>query len=170
MANSHNIVFSTLSGESASVDFESAADWMLSLQLILMEYDPENIFNVYETGLFFKCLPSHTFDFKGQPCFDGKHSEDRVTILVGANMDGSEKLPLLMIGKSASLHCFKNVKTKPNEYTSNKKAWMTSVLFSKWLTKLDRHFKKKKESSCCLLTTARRTTLYLTYKILKLFP
>ncbi|KAJ4430271.1 hypothetical protein ANN_22483 [Periplaneta americana] len=41
-------------------------------------------------------------------------------------MDGSEKLPLLVIGKSANPRCFKNVRTKPVEYEANKKAWMTA--------------------------------------------
>ena len=32
----------------------------------------------------------------------GKHGKDRVTVLVAANADGSEKLPLLVIGKNKS--------------------------------------------------------------------
>ena len=42
-------------------------------------------------------------------------------------MNGSKKLPLLLIGKSANPRCFKNVKNNPIEYLANKKAWMTSV-------------------------------------------
>ena len=49
-------------------------------------------------------------------------------MLVGANMDGSEKLLLLMTGKLTNPHCFKNVKTKSFEYESNNKAWMTSEI------------------------------------------
>lgn len=44
-------------------------------------------------------------------------------MLVGANMSGCEKLPLLVIGKSASPRCFKKANI-PLEYTANKKAWM----------------------------------------------
>ena len=81
--------------------------------------------------------------FKGEKCSGGKHSKDRITLLVGANMDGTEKLPLLMIGKSRNPRCFKNVKTKPIEYRSNVKAWMTANLFEEWLLDLNRAYKRK---------------------------
>lgn len=60
--------------------------------------------------------------------------------MCAANMDGSEKLPLLVIGKSKKPRCFKNVKSLPVTYESNGKAWMTSVLFEKWITDLDQKF------------------------------
>ncbi|KAL7295851.1 hypothetical protein TKK_0010896 [Trichogramma kaykai] len=103
------------------MNYESVAAWMTSLDPILKEYEPRNIFNADETGLFYKCLPSKTYDFKGQPCFDGRHRKERVLILMDANMDGSEKLPLLMIGKTADPQFFRIVKVKLMEYTSNKK-------------------------------------------------
>lgn len=49
-------------------------------------------------------------------------------MLVGANMSGTEKLPLLVIGKSANPRCFKNKKL-PVAYMSNKKSWMTGKIF-----------------------------------------
>jgi hypothetical protein len=60
-----------------------------------------------------------------------------MTVLVGANMDGSEKLPLLVIGKSGKPRCFKNVKNLPCKNRSNKTAWMTSDLFDEYLKALD---------------------------------
>lgn len=45
-------------------------------------------------------------------------------MLVGSNMSGTEKLPLLVIGKSAKPRAFKN-KEVPLGYKSNRKAWMT---------------------------------------------
>ena len=61
-------------------------------------------------------------------------------MLVCANMTGSQKLPLLVIGKFARPRCFKNVRTFSVEYESNAKAWMVSDLFSSWLLKLDKRF------------------------------
>jgi len=58
-------------------------------------------------------------------------------------MDGSEKLPLLMIGKSSNPRCFKNVKSKPVEYQAIKKAWMTGEIFKNWLLKIDKIFCKQ---------------------------
>lgn len=67
--------------------------------------------------------------FSGERCTSGKKSKERVTVLVGANMSGSEKLPLLVIGKSANPRAFKN-KEVPVAYKANKKAWMSGRIFS----------------------------------------
>lgn len=142
----NDVVFKAETGESGAVDQASAAEWMASLDLILEEYDARNIFNADETGLFFECMPDRTFAYKGDACFGGKKNKERVTVLVGANMDGSEKLPLLMIGKSANPHCFRNVKQKPIKYNNNKKSWMTGLLFEDWLLELDKHFTKQKRT------------------------
>lgn len=55
----------------------------------------------------------------------GKKSKNRITVLVGSNMTGTEKLPLLVIGKSARPRCFKKA-VIPVGYAANKKAWMRS--------------------------------------------
>lgn len=59
--------------------------------------------------------------------------KDRLTLMVCAYMSGTDKLLFLVIGKSRNPRCFKNVKKLPTEYSSNKKAWMTSELFTNWL-------------------------------------
>ena len=74
----------------------------------------------------------------------GKCSIDRLSVLVCANMIGSEKIPLYVIGKAKNPHCFKNVKTLPTQYEANKKAWITSERFSNWLRSLDRKFQHQK--------------------------
>jgi len=71
--------------------------------------------------LFFKLLPEKTLEFKGLDCSGGKRSKETLTVMVCANMSGTEKIPILVIGKSANPRCFKNVKTLPTQYTSNKK-------------------------------------------------
>lgn len=103
-----------------------------------------HIFNADELGLFFKCTPDKTYTMKGELCKGGKSSKERVTVLVGANMDGSEKLPMLMNGKSMKPRCFKGVKSFPVEYTANKKAWTTGSIWEKWLRQLDKKFLRQK--------------------------
>lgn len=78
----NEVTFKTECGESGSVDPESAAQWMLSLDPILKEYEARDIFNADETGLLFKCDPKSTFAFKNDPCFGGKRSKEIVSILV----------------------------------------------------------------------------------------
>ncbi|XP_061188445.1 tigger transposable element-derived protein 4-like [Saccostrea echinata] len=65
--------------------------------------------------------------------------------MVCANMDGTDKMPLLVIGKSANPRCFKNVRSLPVEYHANKKAWMTGDIFSTWVKQLDKMKKKKRK-------------------------
>jgi hypothetical protein len=43
--------------------------------------------------------PDRTLIFKGDTCHGGKKSKECVTVMVGANMTGTEKLKLLMIEK-----------------------------------------------------------------------
>ena len=42
-----------------------------------------------------------TLSYKGEKCTGGKKNKDRVTAMVACNQDGSDKLPLLVIGKYA---------------------------------------------------------------------
>jgi len=69
------------------------------LQDLLKDYEPHNVFNADETALFYKCLPDRTMTFKNEKCHGGKHSKERVTILLATNMSGTEKLKPLIIGK-----------------------------------------------------------------------
>lgn len=136
----HGIVFKTMSGEAASAkDIDSSA-WEETLQSILTDYSPRDIFNADETGLFYKCLPNKSLTFQGQTCSGQKAPKERVSLLCATNMDGSEKLPLLMIGKFSQPRCFKGINTLPVTYRHNKKAWMTGSLFEEWVRKQDRRF------------------------------
>ena len=141
----NGITFKKVCGEARSVDTESSdmTEWQSRLKCILDQYRPDDIYNADETGIFYRLLPDKTLEFKAVDCHGGKKSKDRLTALVCANMSGNDKLPLLIIGKYARPRCFKNIKTLPTLYTSNKKAWMTSEIFSDWLRKLDKKFTKK---------------------------
>ncbi|XP_052696183.1 tigger transposable element-derived protein 4-like [Crassostrea angulata] len=142
----HSITFKRVCGESKSVadGTDAMKAWASSLQTILAEYSPSDIFNADETGLFFRLLPDKTLEFKGVDCHGGKNSKERVTVMVWSNMSGNEKLPLLVIGKSKKPRCFKGIKTLPTAYEANKKAWITSELFTAWLKQLDRRFQRQK--------------------------
>ena len=137
----HGIAMKVKCGESLSVDKEATEDWkVLTLKPLLEQYNPCDIYNADETGLFYKCLPSRTLAFKGQTYSGGKLSKDRITLLVAANMDGSDKLPLLTIGKFEKRRCMKNIKSLPTSYKWNSKSWMTGKIFEEWVRKLDRSF------------------------------
>jgi len=68
-----------------------------------------------------------------------KQNNECLTLAVCCNADGSNKLPLLVIGKYENPRCFKNV-NRDNfgcKYRSNLKAWMTQVIFLEWLKGFD---------------------------------
>jgi len=105
-------------GEGAAVDMDAVKKWKDNeLPKLLTDYIPSDVFNADELGLFYKCTPDRTYALKNKRCTGGKISNERVTVLAGANMDGSEKLPMLMIGKSKKPRCFKGVKSLAVEYT-----------------------------------------------------
>ena len=72
------------------------------LKRILQKYAPSNIYNCDETGLFCQMLPEKSLGFIGEKQSGRKQGKTRMTLLVGSNMDGSDMMPLLAIGKSAS--------------------------------------------------------------------
>ena len=156
------IAFKRIHGESADIDTNALQEWQHNiLQPTIERYEPSQIYNLDETGLFFQLLPDRTMAFKGksrglgsgrvgmgyelargdtiiffckcdyilgEKCSAGKHSKVRITVLVGTNMTGSDKLPLLTIGKSSRPRCFKG-QSIPLDYRSNNRAWMTSMLW-----------------------------------------
>ncbi|UYV61872.1 hypothetical protein LAZ67_1006907 [Cordylochernes scorpioides] len=87
---------------------------------------------------------------RGEKCEGGKKSKERITVLVCCNMDGSEKLPLLYIGKYRRPRCFHGMNI-PSNYHFNKKAWMTGAIFTNWLKKLDQIFKRRERKILLIL-------------------
>lgn len=140
----NNIAFFKMCGESACVDEEVCEEFRKKISLILKDYDEKDVFNADETGLFFKCTPDKTMHVKGEACHGGKRSKERITLLFCANMNGTEKLKPLMIGKSKSPRCFSGIKSFPLDYEANRKAWMTANLFECWLKNLNKKMKTEK--------------------------
>ena len=140
----HNIKLKNVCGESADVVPEDLSDWLSKdLPALLKQYSPKDIFNADETGIFWRMMPNKTMCFKAEACHGGKQSKERVTALACANMDGTEKIDLLTIGKFRNPRCFKGIQHLPTLYKANKKAWMVSTIFEEWLRKLDRKFKRQ---------------------------
>ena len=103
-----------------------------------------DIYNAVETALFYKLMPNKTLELKGNKCFGGKSSKERITALLCTNSTGTDKLKPLIIGKFGKPRCLKEVQHLPCEYRHNTKAWMTSVVFKEWLLCLERRMKAEK--------------------------
>ena len=61
-------------------------------------------------------------------------------------LDGSDKLAPLIIGPFKKPRCLRGVRSLPLPYTANRKAWMTSAVFTEWLQKLDGRMRKEKRN------------------------
>ncbi|GKF81012.1 CENP-B homolog protein 2-like protein, partial [Tanacetum coccineum] len=125
-------------GESGSVEMEGMEDKLKSIRDKVDQFEMKDIFNMDETGLFFRLQPDHslaTMQLEGK-----KQDKERLTVAICCNEDGLEKLPLWIIGKYAKPRCFKNVNLNSLncEYHANKRAWMTGVLFEEYVRQLDK--------------------------------
>ncbi|CAH4036248.1 unnamed protein product [Pieris brassicae] len=119
-----------------------AAPYTVAGAVKIRRYTPEEIFNADETGLFYNLTPDKTLKFKGEECKGGKLPKTRITVLVAANMTGSCKRKLLVIGKAKKPRCFKNIlQSLPVTYENNTRSWMTSQIFEKWLRIWDAELK-----------------------------
>ncbi|NXJ62308.1 TIGD4 protein, partial [Rostratula benghalensis] len=138
------------------------------LPYYLNDYQPKNVFFIQEIGLLYQMLPHSTFAFKGETCSVGKLSKERITVAMGTNMDGSEKLPLLVIGKNKSPCSFKDVRLLPVDYEANEMAWMTSKVFEQWMHKLDDRFQAQQRQVVILVDSVPAHTEVENLKSVKL--
>ena len=81
---------------------------------------------------------------------------DRITVLCCCNAMGTDKRPLLVIGKSLQPRCFKNlnVNSLPVVYHANKNAGMTTSIFLPWLKDWISELQKKGRKILLLIDNA----------------
>jgi hypothetical protein len=96
------------------------------------------VFNIDEIGLCWRLEADNslaTHQLEGR-----KINKERITLVICANSDSSEKIPLTIIGKHLNPRCFKgiNCDTLGARYHANAKAWMTQNVFRLWLLDFDR--------------------------------
>ncbi|KAJ8252268.1 hypothetical protein COCON_G00215800 [Conger conger] len=128
----------------------AAVDWKATiLKHILESYSPTNIFSAHEVGLWFRAVPErHASDWEPVRCRAG----DRITALLCANMAGTERQPLLVIGNTKHPRCFPgDLQSLPVSYASASKALMTSQLFQQWLQRWDRSLRSTERRVCLLV-------------------
>ncbi|XP_050297254.1 tigger transposable element-derived protein 4-like [Anthonomus grandis grandis] len=147
-----NINVGKVSGEAGDVSREAVVNWLTEKwPSIAQNYSCEDIFNGDETGLFYKMTPDRTLKFRVEKCVGGKQSKLRYTVWVCANMTGSEKCKLLVIGKYERPRCMKNIKNLPVIYKSNRRAWMTSDIFINYLKEWDEKLRRQKRKILLLV-------------------
>ena len=102
-----DVGFATRCGESADVN-GVLEDWKEKLPSLLEGYDPENIYNMDETGLFFRTTSDKTLFQRGEKCSGGKKAKVRLTVGLCASMTGEKEKPIIL-WKYAKPRCFRNI-------------------------------------------------------------
>jgi len=126
-----------LHGEEGEVDKADPKllDALDALAALVAEYEPAAVFNMDETGLFYKVLPRCTLLAAGEDTKKvrgRKVPKERVTAVLCANADGTIKVPVALIGKVAKPVCAHN-KPWPLPYFQQAKAWLGGAVFVRWL-------------------------------------
>jgi hypothetical protein len=69
-------------GEKAGTDENAVNHWKQNLPNIIQGYDIRDIWNVDETGLFWKGVPNRNLVLQGEKCKVGKLAKERLTIVL----------------------------------------------------------------------------------------
>jgi hypothetical protein len=108
------------------------------LYAIIAQYDPENVYNMDEIGLFFCLLPRYSLlmpDEDISTTRGKKESKDRVSLIVCANAVGTHKIPCALIGKPKAPTYIKD-RQWPVPYFIQAKAWMDVETCWKWFNEM----------------------------------
>ncbi|KAI5892193.1 DDE-domain-containing protein, partial [Schizophyllum commune H4-8] len=149
-------------GEAGSVDLAAVEREKKRLAAELAPYSPDDSYNADETGCFLYALPSRglaTRQMSGK-----KDNKTRISLLFCVNASGTDKLEPLFIGKAAKPVAFgrKSPRASGFDYENNATAWMTMVIFEKWLKRVDRRMRA--EGRHIALTLDNFKGHYVAYK------
>ena len=146
-ANLHNV---KLQSEAADADRVSANEFSDKLAEIIRDgqYLPQQIFNVNETGLFWKRSSTRTYiENSENSAPEHKTAKDRLMLLLGGNATGDCKLKPMLVHRSQNPRALKGIvkASLPVIWTANAKAWVTRNLFHEWFLN---HFIPESERYC----------------------
>ena len=129
----HGIKTQKKLGEDADVDEKGGEEAMQHIRRLTASYDLDCIYNMDETGLYWKMVPDRTL--ASEHLSGVKSDKARISIAVTVNGDGSLRPPLWIVGKAAVPVCMKGInKDALGAYwRSNKKAWMTGAIMREYL-------------------------------------
>ena len=152
----HNIKKMKINGESASVSGQTIDSWKERLPEILAGYNPSEIWNMDETGCFWKTLPTTGLAQKSKSCKGRKNSKQRVTLAFFVNAAGGKESKPIFIGSSENPRCFKGIDKAqlPVHYYSNSSSWMDGDILRNILQKINRRLVLESRSVLLLIDNA----------------
>lgn len=124
-------------GEAGAANLAAAASAVEKIRLNLEGYPPDRIYNLDETGLLYRCLPSRSY----VPRRNRRHArgtkamrqKGRITLVLRANATAAHKLPESNIGQAAPPICFRGEGNAcPLLYFSQKRARKDKHVYDRW--------------------------------------
>lgn len=127
----------TIDREACDVDGAATiTDGIGDVREACKRYDPDCIYNVDSTALFYRVLPKTSYlapgeDRKTTRGVKAMQAKDRVTAYVATNATGTRKVPLSLVGTARSPRCFK-LRDSPVRYFCQANAWSDVRVFKEW--------------------------------------
>ena len=139
-------------GEAGSADEVGIELCREFLPGILAQFELEDIYNLDETGLFYRRLPTRSLMHKKRK--GKKLNKMRCTVDVITNVTGSN-IHLQVIGQSKRSHCFGRA-LRPFghfgiDYYNNETSWMRSDIFSSVMKKFSNRIRRKNKDRKVIL-------------------
>ena len=128
----YNIKQHTYHGEAGSVP-EEAEEEMKAIRTIAGNYNEDDIYNMDETGLFWRMPPSQSLSSVSRPGV--KQDKSRISIICCVNASGTDRLPIWVIGKARTPRALRNVNIPAigAQWRWNRKAWVDQIIMREWL-------------------------------------
>ena len=139
-------------GEGGDADHPGAEAALPQLRQLAGQFQLADIFYADEFGLFYTQAPRRTIG--PAPLLGRKNSKARLTFLVCTNVDGTDKLPPLMIGRARRPQCFNGLTAEQLglDYDYSAESWMNIEIFCRWLLRVEKYVS---------LTPGRKILLFL---------
>ena len=138
---SYGIREKQISDESFNVSEVTVGSWMERLRELCKGCQLKDIWNMDESGCFFKGLPSKGLAQTRKNCKGGKKSKQRITVAFFVSADGGKVDKPIVIRKSKKPRYFKRTnaasKLKQVSYFADAKSWMQIDITEKVLEKLN---------------------------------
>ncbi|GMF31746.1 unnamed protein product [Phytophthora lilii] len=121
------------------------------LHALMAGYDPDWVFTVEETSLFYDALPFQAAQTAEQ------EPRGRVTLVVSCNSTGRLLLPVCMVGKETwpaeqtQIMAGRNAGLFPLPYLAQERAWLDRATFGKWYNSVFTPFVRERTSKPVLL-------------------
>ena len=154
---SYGIREKQISGESLDVSEVTDGSWIECVRELCKGYHLKDIWNMDESGCFFKALPSKGLAHKGKKCKGGKKSKQRMTVAFFVSADGGKVGMPIVIWKSEkprSKRSNAGLKLEKVSYFADTKSWMQINTMENVLDKLNNKMKVEKRNVLLFLDNA----------------